>query len=77
MGTTWLGSWNGFHEGAWRHPKRKKDLTGEWKYLGGDRFVICLDKIDSVTGQNKVLTVYGDAPEWDKWKLVREKEVEE
>ena len=77
MGTNWLGAWNGYRRGIWKHPKRKRTLTGEWQYLGEDRFIIRLDKIDSITGSYKTIIAYGDTPEGDKWKLVREEVVNE
>lgn len=69
MGKTWMGTDNGCRSGTWKHPKRKRKLTGEWKYVGGDKFIIFLDKKDSITGRDKVVEAYGDKPEWDDWKL--------
>lgn len=48
-----------------------KTLTGRWQYKGSDRFVIALDSVDPVTGQERNFSVYGDSPEWGNWKLDR------
>lgn len=73
MGITWMGTHNGCKAGVWQHFKRKRKLTGEWKYVGGNKFIIYLDKKDSDTGRYKVIEVYGDTPEWDDWKLIKDK----
>lgn len=58
------------NKATWVNGKRK--LTGTWKYVyGSDRFVIWLDKRDSITGRDRSLIVSGYTPEWGNWKLVR------
>lgn len=57
-----------FKRGTWVNGKKK--VTGYWQYnRNADRFYIELDQIDSITGEHKNLTVYGDTPEWGNWKL--------
>jgi len=56
----------------WINPKRKKPLYGYWSYVwSADKFVITLDKTDSITGMRKSFSTYNDEPEWGDWKLDR------
>lgn len=60
--------WN---EATWVNGKKK--LKGRWYYSWGpNKFWISLDSKDPITGEFRRFDVYGDSPEWGKWKLVRE-----
>ena len=47
----------------------KKTVTGYWSYnWNADYFFILLDKKDPITGRQREFKVYGEVPEWGKWK---------
>lgn len=57
-------------EATWENGKRT--VTGTWDYnWAGDFFNISLNSRDRVTGSARQFRVWGDAPEWGNWKLVR------
>lgn len=50
----------------------KQTVKGRWQYYWpSDKFFIELDRKDRVTGQKRMITAYGDEPEWGNWKIVR------
>lgn len=56
---------------TWKHPKRMKAETGSWRYYSlGGYFEIYLDSKDPVTGQERNFRVYGDVPEWGKYRRI-------
>lgn len=60
------------HEASWSNGKRT--VKGRWSYYRpGDFFSIELDQRDRTTGERtKRFRAYGDRPEWNKFKLIRE-----
>jgi len=55
---------------TWSNGKRA--VSGTWDYYwAGDYFSITLASKDRVTGEQRSFRVYGDSPEWGKWKLDR------
>jgi hypothetical protein len=61
-------------DGKWTNGKETE--TGRWVYnWAADNFTISLDSRDPITGRPRTFIVYGDSPEWGKWKLVREEAV--
>lgn len=64
-----MSNWN---KAVWKKGKQK--ITGSWIYnWAADRFTIWLDEKDELTGQSRKFVVGGDHPEFNGWKLVREK----
>lgn len=58
-------------EAQWTNGKRT--VSGRWFYYRpGDFFSVELDQRDRTTGERtKIFRVYGDSPEWGKFRLVR------
>lgn len=57
-------------QATWSHPKRKTKLAGTWEYdWAGGFFIIWLDSIDPITGDQRRVITYNDHPEWGHWKL--------
>ena len=51
----------------------KTTITGWWCYNWASRtFLVLLDSVDRITGEQRRLLVHNDTPEWGRWKLVRE-----
>jgi len=71
------GRWDGTMRSAvWE--KNGRRMTGSWVYNRHmDRFYICLDSRDKVTGRNRELTVSGEKPEFNGWELADQPDVEE
>ena len=58
--------------GKWEN--KEKEITGYWRYnWSSDNFYVVLNSRDSITGQLRSFTCYGNKPEWGNWKLIREK----
>ncbi len=58
------------HQATWTNGKEQ--ITGSWEYYWpGDFFWVRLDKEDPITGSERVFKVYGEKPEWGKWKRVK------
>ena len=58
-------------EGKWK--RGNEVITGRWRYnWSSSSFTVWLDKECSVTGSDITLTVYGEKPEWDSWKFMKE-----
>lgn len=46
-----------------------RTVRGHWCYnRAPDNFTIELDSHDRITGRGRVFVVYGDTPEWGRWK---------
>jgi hypothetical protein len=61
----------GYHKATWTNGKSKK--RGWWIYnYNSDRFKIILDSKDPITGQDRVILVSGDVPEWGKWVRIKD-----
>lgn len=60
------------NEAKWSNGKTI--IGGRWEYYRpSDKFFIEIYKKDSITGEKtRKFSVYGDSPEWGKWKLIRE-----
>lgn len=60
------------NEAQWTNGKRV--VSGRWLYnWASDRFLVELDQKDRTTGADtKRFHVYGDSPEWGKWKRIPE-----
>jgi hypothetical protein len=64
-----MGQWT---TATWR--KGKRTITGSWYYeWARDLFHIRLDRKCRFTGDTIQTTVSGDHPEFNGWKLVKEK----
>lgn len=60
-----------WQDGKWK--KGKKIITGRWFYDWADKvFYINLNSKDPITGEKRKVKVFGDHPEFNGWKLVRE-----
>lgn len=61
-------------EAQWTNGKRT--VSGRWSYYwAGDFFTVELDQRDRTTGERtKTFRVYGDSPEWGKFRLVKNQE---
>jgi hypothetical protein len=54
--------------------KEGKEISGSWSYCWShDIFDITLDGDDEITGRSRKIEIKGDSPEFNGWKLVREK----
>lgn len=64
-----MSNWN---KATWK--KGKEIINGQWIYhWAADRFTVCLDKRDPLTGQPRKFVVAGDSPKFNGFKLIREK----
>lgn len=60
-----------FKVASWK--KGKKTITGIWKYnWQKNKFTIILDSKNRITGTNIKVETFGDTPEWNGWKLVKD-----
>ena len=54
---------------SWK--KGKKVITGRYDYdCGGDLFLIELDCVSGITGEQITTKVRGETPEFNNWKLI-------
>ncbi len=61
-------------EATWE--KGKRTIKGCWRYnWAANNFTVTIYKRDPITGDSKrTFRVYDDTPEWNGWKLRKEKE---